>query len=39
METKNYIIERIVFIATWLGITTISTMLAVVFVAGLKSLF
>lgn len=39
MKTRNYIVDRIVFVITWLGITSISTVLATVFVVGLKSLF
>lgn len=38
MKTKNYILDRSVFVFTWLTIVTISTTLATVFFVGVKTI-
>ena len=38
MKTANHILDRSVFLFTWLTITTVSTILAVVFVVGVKNI-
>lgn len=39
MKATNYILDRGVFVFTWLTITTISTALATVFFVGVKTIF
>lgn len=38
MKTKNYILDRMVFVFTWLTITTVSINLVSLFAQGLKTI-
>jgi len=39
MKATNYILDRSVFVFTWLTIATVSTGLATIFFVGVKTVF